>query len=163
MAVLEDGQRGADLHLVARLGEDGDTHRRVDRVFLPGPSRSQPHAGHSDRSGVADGHISGTVRLDRPMLAGRGQQVGVFDRSRVTALGIHHLHVWQLDEHNTALEAHVVIDKRDLEQMEEIKRAVKALLAERFAIAHSTLEFEFLPCEDNHDPLCFEKTVGAEV
>ena len=93
------------------------------------------------------------IDLDRIL-----EEVETLDR----VLDIHHLHVWQLDEHNTALEAHVVIDKRDLEQMEEIKRAIKALLAERFAIAHSTLEFEFLPCKDTHDPLCFEKTVSAE-
>lgn len=53
---------------------------------------------------------------------------------------IHHVHVWQIHEHKTALEAHVVID--DLNQMESVKHSLKALLKEKFAISHSTLEFE---------------------
>jgi cobalt-zinc-cadmium efflux system protein len=53
---------------------------------------------------------------------------------------IHHVHVWQIHEHKTALEAHVVID--DLNQMESVKHSLKALLKEKFVISHSTLEFE---------------------
>lgn len=75
---------------------------------------------------------------------------------------MHHLHVWQLDDENAALEAHIAIAKGDLERMEEIKEAVKRLLAERFHIAHSTLEFEFVPCEPSaEDPKCFEKETTA--
>lgn len=59
---------------------------------------------------------------------------------------LHHLHVWQLDEAHTALEAHIVIEKGDLEQMEEIKGEIKGLLGRSFHISHSTLEFEFVPC-----------------
>lgn len=59
---------------------------------------------------------------------------------------MHHVHVWQLDEHRAALEAHIVIEKQDLSQMERIKTAVKHMLLNRFRIAHSTLEFEFEPC-----------------
>lgn len=60
--------------------------------------------------------------------------------------GIHHVHVWQLDENNTLLESHVVIEKQDLEKMESIKTAIKKLLHDEFNIHHSTLEFEFEPC-----------------
>lgn len=69
---------------------------------------------------------------------------------------VHHLHVWQLDEQHRALEAHVVIDKDDLERMEEIKRAVKTHLAAHHEIAHSTLEFEFVPCQPEPDADCYE-------
>lgn len=72
----------------------------------------------------------------------------------------HHLHVWQLDEAVTALEAHIVIDKQDLEQMEVIKRAVKHMLAERFAISHTTLEFETRPCSPATDERCYEQDEG---
>ena len=60
--------------------------------------------------------------------------------------GVHHVHVWQLDEARTAAEAHVVIARRDLEAMEEIKRDLKALLQREFDVEHTTLEFEFDPC-----------------
>ncbi len=73
-------------------------------------------------------------------------------------IDMHHLHVWQLDDEHAALEAHIAIEKGDLERMEEIKEAVKRLLAERFHIAHSTLEFEFVPCDQpSGHPPCFEK------
>jgi cobalt-zinc-cadmium efflux system protein len=60
---------------------------------------------------------------------------------------VHHIHIWQIDEGRTALEAHVVVDDAqvaggDLARLEAIKADLKALLAERFAIGHSTLEFE---------------------
>ena len=59
---------------------------------------------------------------------------------------VHHVHVWQLDEHHTAAEAHVVINKRDLEAMEQIKSELKTQLADQFDVHHATLEFEFEPC-----------------
>ena len=57
--------------------------------------------------------------------------------------GIHHVHVWQLDETRRALEAHVVLEDR--EKMDEVKVMLKEVLASTFQITHSTLEFE-----DNH-------------
>ena len=57
--------------------------------------------------------------------------------------GAHHLHAWLLDEHRTALEAHVVIGRDAAGRMDEIKAAVRERLEEGFAIAHSTLELEY--------------------
>jgi len=57
---------------------------------------------------------------------------------------VHHVHVWQIDEHHIALEAHVVIT--DFAQTEQVKMALKAELGQRFSIAHSTLEFEMTHC-----------------
>lgn len=54
---------------------------------------------------------------------------------------VHHVHVWQIDEHRRALEAHVVT-WNDIEDAETTKRALKKLLSKEFAIEHSTLEFE---------------------
>lgn len=86
--------------------------------------------------------------LDVPGLAHSVRAVeGVVD--------MHHVHVWQLDEHRSALEAHIVVRKHDMLQMECIKHAVKVLLNERFGIEHSTLEFEFEPCLPT-DADCFE-------
>ncbi len=65
-------------------------------------------------------------------------------------VGVHHVHIWQLDEQNNALEAHVAI--ADLCRSEEIKAALKERLASRFKIAHSTLELETAPCDSReHD------------
>lgn len=64
--------------------------------------------------------------------------------------GVHHIHVWQLNEKQTLLECHVVIEKEDLERMEQIKNALKERLYHDFSIAHSTLEFEFEPCGSIH-------------
>jgi cobalt-zinc-cadmium efflux system protein len=55
---------------------------------------------------------------------------------------VHHIHVWQLDEHHRALEAHVVLDTKNLDQLETIKDTLKATLQTRYDIGHSTLEFE---------------------
>ena len=59
---------------------------------------------------------------------------------------IHHVHLWQLDEHSNALEAHVVIG--DFADTDAIKTALKQTLRERFDITHSTLEFETGQCSD---------------
>lgn len=69
-------------------------------------------------------------------------------------LDIHHLHVWRLDEKNILLESHVVIDEENMEQMESIKSTLKDLLSSHFDIHHSTLEFEFEPCEEHHESPC---------
>jgi cobalt-zinc-cadmium efflux system protein len=69
---------------------------------------------------------------------------------------VHHIHVWQLDEHTINLEAHVVINKCDLSEMEIIKNSVKQHLRERHQINHSTLEFEFVRCDICEDDTCYE-------
>lgn len=58
---------------------------------------------------------------------------------------VHHVHIWQLDEHENALEAHVVID--DFGDTEAMKTALKAELERQFGISHSTLEFEIARCD----------------
>lgn len=77
-------------------------------------------------------------------------------------LDMHHLHVWQLDENHAALEAHIVIDKTQMERMESIKQEIKAELADHFGISHSTLEFEFVPCDES-DADCFEHAPAVQV
>lgn len=53
---------------------------------------------------------------------------------------IHHLHLWRMQEHETALEAHVVL--RPAQDAMDLKARLKGLLAERFHIHHSVLELE---------------------
>jgi len=66
-------------------------------------------------------------------------------------LEIHHLHMWELDEQERALEAHVVVDEAHLNRWAEIKREIKRQLAERYHIHHSTVEFES-PNESTCEP-----------
>ena len=55
---------------------------------------------------------------------------------------VHHLHLWELDEHERALEAHVVVEPTDMDRWAAIKQEIKSRLGERFHIHHSTLELE---------------------
>jgi cobalt-zinc-cadmium efflux system protein len=52
------------------------------------------------------------------------------------------VHIWELDEHHRALEAHIVVDDDHLLRWAEIKQQIKRHLTERFHVHHSTLEFE---------------------
>jgi cobalt-zinc-cadmium efflux system protein len=64
-------------------------------------------------------------------------------------LNVHHVHVWQLDEHRNALEAHVVLEKEA--DMDALKKCLKKLLQDKFEIEHSTLEFENNICSSHSD------------
>jgi cobalt-zinc-cadmium efflux system protein len=69
---------------------------------------------------------------------------------------VHHLHVWQMDERSANLEAHIVINQCDFQDMNRIKVDVKQRLQEAFHISHTTLEFEFSRCQDCLDDNCYE-------
>ena len=56
--------------------------------------------------------------------------------------GVHHLHVWNLDEHRRALEAHIVPQSATIAEYEELKERIRARLVSTFSIEHATLE----PC-----------------
>lgn len=55
---------------------------------------------------------------------------------------VHHVHVWELNEYERSVEAHVVIAPAAQPQMESIKSKLKDLMRRRFEVTHSTLEFE---------------------
>lgn len=54
--------------------------------------------------------------------------------------GVRHVHVWRLDEHRAALEAHVAVTTEGAEATERVKQEIKRCLKQRFAIEHTTLE-----------------------
>jgi cobalt-zinc-cadmium efflux system protein len=58
-------------------------------------------------------------------------------------VNVHHVHLWELHEGEQSLEAHVVIERHDAGEIEEIKRRIKELLRDDHGVGHSTLEFEF--------------------
>lgn len=69
---------------------------------------------------------------------------------------IHHVHIWQLDESHSSMEAHIVIDQEKMDDMTCIKQAIRDRLASSFNITHSTLEFEFEDCETHQVESCYE-------
>ncbi len=56
--------------------------------------------------------------------------------------GVHHLHLWQMQEHENALDAHIVVEKGKWGDADNIKEAVRNMLRDDFGISHSTLELE---------------------
>lgn len=67
---------------------------------------------------------------------------------------VHHLHIWELAEDKIALEAHVVIRKNSLPDMERVKSDLKRVLLDKFKVSHSTLEMELddSSCIDTKQP-----------
>lgn len=59
---------------------------------------------------------------------------GVFD--------VHHTHCWLMQEHQVALDAHVVIEAGRWHEADAIKARVKSALREQFGIIHTTIEME---------------------
>jgi len=55
---------------------------------------------------------------------------------------LHHVHLWQMQEHENAIDAHLVIAPGHWNEADALKSQVKDLLAKEFAISHSTLEIE---------------------
>jgi cobalt-zinc-cadmium efflux system protein len=55
---------------------------------------------------------------------------------------VHHLHLWQMQEHEIALDAHIVIQKGRWSDADGVKDAIKAALHDGFGISHITLELE---------------------
>jgi cobalt-zinc-cadmium efflux system protein len=62
--------------------------------------------------------------------------------------GVHHVHLWEIDERRRSVEAHVVIERID--RFPDVASRIKAMLEERFGIRHSTLQPELpgSPCPD---------------
>ena len=61
---------------------------------------------------------------------------------------LHHVHIWSLDEHSRALEAHLVPDDPSLEAFEGVKTRTRLMLRDRFSIGHATLEACIEPASD---------------
>lgn len=57
-------------------------------------------------------------------------------------IDLHHVHFWQMGEHASSLEAHVVVEDSLWDQLENTKYRIKRVLEQEFDINHSTLEFE---------------------
>ena len=61
--------------------------------------------------------------------------------------GIHDLHVWSINQRMRALSVHILTDDVAISRGAETQRYLNAMLAERFAITHTTLQMECADCE----------------
>lgn len=65
---------------------------------------------------------------------------------------VHHVHVWRLDERETAMEAHVEVEGvSELAALDALKRDLKQTLRADYGIGHATLEIEHGACTDEHE------------
>jgi cobalt-zinc-cadmium efflux system protein len=77
------------------------------------------------------GAVPDDVEIDRIVAAIRKVD-GVKD--------IHHVHIWSINEHSRALEAHIVLQEISLEVFETVKAAARRMLSQDHEIIHATFE-----------------------
>lgn len=67
---------------------------------------------------------------------------------------VHHLHIWELDDHHRALEGHVRTSLGEGEHF-PLRKQIKAILNDQFGISHATIEMEleFEDCPSRNDGL----------
>ena len=61
-------------------------------------------------------------------------------------MNVHHIHLWQLDEHNLHFEAHVKVKDTLISSTANIAKYMEDKLYEHFGISHVTLQFETDQC-----------------
>jgi len=61
-------------------------------------------------------------------------------------LDVHDLHIWSLGSSTHALSCHVLIEDVPPSASDAILRRINGMLAERFAIGHTTIQFEHVSC-----------------
>jgi cobalt-zinc-cadmium efflux system protein len=88
--------------------------------------------------------IGGAIRI---LMLGSPPEIdtrAILDAIRgVAGVGdVHSLHLWQMQEHETAIDAHIVIADGAWADVETIKQAVKTKLHDGFGVSHITLETE---------------------
>ena len=58
-------------------------------------------------------------------------------------VNVHHVHLWRIDEHLVAFDAHINVRSNEtIEQLEELYQRIEQLLKEKYGINHVTLQAE---------------------
>jgi cobalt-zinc-cadmium efflux system protein len=61
--------------------------------------------------------------------------------------GVHHIHLWQLADHQINFEAHLVLNENiPVAETHSITENAKRLLNSRFNITHTTFQYEYVSC-----------------
>ncbi|MDT8070532.1 MAG: cation diffusion facilitator family transporter [Terriglobia bacterium] len=63
---------------------------------------------------------------------------------------VHDLHIWSIGSESHALSCHIAIADIPPSESESIMREVQRMLAERFRILHTTIQFEHVVCDIAH-------------
>lgn len=62
---------------------------------------------------------------------------------------VHHIHLWQLADHQIYFEAHLVLNNNfPVSETQTITENAKRLLNSHFGITHTTFQYEFISCEN---------------
>ncbi|WP_375199133.1 cation diffusion facilitator family transporter [Cupriavidus metallidurans] len=76
---------------------------------------------------------------------------------------VHHVHLWQMQEHSAALDCHVVLTDDGWPRQEAVKVEIKRMLRERADVSHSSLEFEHIDrAHADAQTYCDAKTVMGD-
>ena len=69
-------------------------------------------------------------------------------------LDVHDLHIWSLGSSTHALSCHVLIEDVPPSASDCILRRINKVLADRFHISHTTVQFEHVSCAISENRLC---------
>ena len=62
---------------------------------------------------------------------------------------VHHIHLWQLSDHQIYFEAHLVLNSNfPVSATQSVTENAKRLLNKSFGITHTTFQYEFITCEN---------------
>ncbi len=78
------------------------------------------------------------------------EQVEVALREISGVNNVHDLHIWSIGSESHALSCHIAIADIPPSESESIMRQVQHVLAERFRILHTTIQFEHVVCDIAH-------------
>lgn len=78
------------------------------------------------------------------------EQVEAELRSVPGVNNVHDLHIWSIGSETHALSCHIAIADIPPSESEAIMRQVRSMLAERFRIRHTTIQFEHVICDIAH-------------
>jgi len=64
---------------------------------------------------------------------------------------VHHIHLWQLSDHNIYFEAHLVLRNNfPVSATQSITTNAQQLLKSHFGITHTTFQYEYTECQHSH-------------
>lgn len=63
--------------------------------------------------------------------------------------GVHHIHIWRLDENNNVFEGHIQVQDMLISESKTISDRVQHILMEHFNINHIVIQFESVNCKEN--------------
>jgi cobalt-zinc-cadmium efflux system protein len=72
------------------------------------------------------------------------------DLEQITEIAnIHHVHLWNLDDHSIHFECHIELKENiRISETEKILQKIEKLLKEKHQISHLTIQFEYQRCDD---------------